>query len=141
MEHRLAFRGPSNPEPTIMSTARFQHRAGHSQGRSRRGESRGAVPAASAALPRYLTTGTATVTRRPRTDAAEMAAGDAASRWTSQRDDRPISSGHVAGGTQTPRIGAGGGSPLPAGWQTSAAGRYPIDGGAVRVHADSRADA
>ena len=125
-----------------MSTARFQQLAAHSHGGSRRAESRSAAPAASAALPRYLTTGTATVTRRPRTDAAEMAASEAAARWTSQRDDQPISSGRVAGGGRAaPHIGTGGGSPLPAGWQTSAGARYAIDGGAVRVHADSGADA
>ena len=124
-----------------MSTASFQRRTGQPHGGSRRGESRGASPAAGDALPRYLTTGTATVTRRPRTDAAEMAAGEAAARWTSQRDNQPISSGRLAGRTAAPRLGADGGSPLPAGWQTSAAARYAIDGGAVRVHADGRADA
>ena len=124
-----------------MSTASLQHRTGQSHGGSRRAESRGAGPAASAALPRYLTTGTATVTRRPRTDAAEMAAGEAAARWTSQRDDRPISAGRIAGGTQAAPPGAVGGSPLPAAWQRSAGARYGIDGGAVRMHADGRASA
>jgi outer membrane protein OmpA-like peptidoglycan-associated protein len=125
-----------------MSTASFQHRTGHSRGGSRRAESRGAAPAASAALPRYLTSGKATVTRRPRTDGAETAAGEAAARWTSQRGDQPIASGRIAGGMRgAPRIGAGGGSPLPDGWQASAGTRYGIDAGAVRVHADASAHA
>ena len=92
-----------------MSTASFQHRTGQPHGGARRREASGAAPAASAALPRYLTSGKVTVTRRPRTDAAETAAGEAASRWTAQQGDQPIASGRVTGGSSAaPRIGGAG---------------------------------
>ena len=124
-----------------MSTASFQHRTGQPHGGARRRGAGGAAPAASAAFPRYLTSGKVTVTRRPRTDAAETAAGEAASRWTAQQGDQPIASGRVTGGSSAaPRIG-GAGSALPDRWQASAGARYGIDAGAVRVHDDGSAHA
>ena len=62
-----------------MSTASFQQRTGQPHGGARRRGAGGAAPAASAAFPRYLTSGKVTVTRRLRADAAESAAGEAAS--------------------------------------------------------------
>src|SRR5215207_342620 len=125
-----------------MSTASLQHRAGQSHGGSRRREGSGAAPVASATMPRYLTTGRATVTRRARTDTAETAAGEAATRWTAQRDDQPITAGRISSGTSAaPRIGTSAGSSLPDGWQASAGARYGIDAGAVRVHDNGAADA
>jgi len=88
-----------------MSTASLQHRTGQPHGGARRREAGGAARAASAALPRYLTSGKVTVTRRPRTAAAETAAGEAASRWTAQQGDQPIASGRVTGGSSaSPRL-------------------------------------
>ena len=90
-------------------------------------------------MPRYLTSARMTVTRRPRVDAAEAAAGQAAAQWMTGADG-PVSTGRVTQ-SSAPASRATGGAALPAEWQTNAAGRYGIDGGAVRVHTDSRAHA
>ena len=99
-----------------MSKASYQSRAGKgsSSPSSRSGNS---APTA-AGVPRYLTSGRMTVTRRPRADAAETTADRAARQWMAGADG-PVSVGRI-GQSAGAHARASGGAALPAAWQTNA---------------------
>jgi len=109
------------------------------------GHGRGSGARQAAGVPRFLTSGRATVRAAPTPDAADASAERAAQSWSGSDHADPIATGTPvpqASGRSSPEAvrHAGPGVPLPQPIEDQAQARYGIDAGAVRVHADTSAD-